>query len=127
MTPLHVALFPPNVLELEVAATGYETVSWLINGTAMYDFERLTLENYNKRLIIANTTNEDYGIYSADVHTLQNEILIIDFFVYKYGMSTMLLLSISSPFCLLLCSSCCPNANNMILLTIISIVTNDLK
>lgn len=89
ITPLHVALYPPNDLELEVTASGYETVSWLINGTAMHDFERLELEDYNKRLIISNTTYEDIGIYSADIHTLQNEseVIIIDFFVYKYGRS----------------------------------------
>ena len=87
VTPFHVALYPPNDLVLEVTATGYDTISWFINGTAMHDFDQLLLENYNKKLTIVDTTVDDYGVYSADIHTLQNdsEVIVVDFFVYKYG------------------------------------------
>ncbi len=88
VTPLHVALYPPDSILLEVTATGYDTISWFINGTAMHDFDHLLLEDYNKKLTIINTTVDDYGIYSADIHTLQNadfEVVVIDFYVYKYG------------------------------------------
>ncbi len=89
VSPKYVALHPPDDLELEVIVTGYEAVTWLINGTVMHDFERLLLQDNNQKLVITNTSTEDYGTYTADIHTLENEpqVIMIDFFVHKYGQS----------------------------------------
>ena len=53
----------------------------------MHDFERLLLQDNNQKLVLTNTSTEDYGTYTADIYTLENEtqVIMIDFFVDKYG------------------------------------------
>lgn len=56
---------------LEVAVRGYSVITWLVNGTAMHSFPRLSLERYSQRLILINTTAEDAGVYEADVYPIR--------------------------------------------------------
>lgn len=85
VTPKHVAIFPPNDLVLEVTAQGYQFISWQINGTLMLDFSRVVLENNKKKFILTSTTEDDYGIYTAEIHMPDDEVINLDFFVYEYG------------------------------------------
>ena len=62
----------------------------------MHDFDRLKLENNNKKFILSNTTEEDYGTYTADIYTSQEEVIMIDFHVFKYGESSWYMHVLSS-------------------------------
>lgn len=73
---------------LEVAATSYSAISWFVNGTAMHDFQRLSLENNNKRFILYNTTMDDVGYYEADIRFTDDTIKMIGFVVYTYSKLT---------------------------------------
>ncbi len=70
VSPVTVVLAPPNTLVLEVEARAFAAITWLINGTAMHDFPRLSLEMFSKRLLLVNTTTEDAGVYEADVYPI---------------------------------------------------------
>ena len=80
-----VALYPPSALVLEVTATSFTAISWFVNGTAMHDFDDLVLEDDNKKFILYNTAEEDYGTYEADIHTSDGNVIMLDFLVYKFG------------------------------------------
>lgn len=80
-----VAIYPPSPMVLEINATGYSGVSWLINGTVMHDFARVTLENDNKKFTLSDTSNEDIGHYVAAVHLINGTIVTLDFQVGLYG------------------------------------------
>ena len=80
-----VALYPPSTLVLEVTATSFTAISWFVNGTAMHDFDDLVLEDDNKKFILYNTAEEDYGTYEADIHTSDGNVIMLDFLVYKFG------------------------------------------
>ncbi|XP_064394608.1 hemicentin-1-like isoform X2 [Halichondria panicea] len=68
--PVNVILTPPHTLVLEVEARAFAAITWLINGTAMHAFPRLSLEMFSKRLLLVNTTSEDGGVYEADVYPI---------------------------------------------------------
>ena len=51
----------------------------------MHDFDDLVLEDDNKRFILYNTAEEDYGTYEADIHTSDGNVIMLDFLVYKFG------------------------------------------
>ena len=85
LTPSYVALSPPNPLVLEVAATGYRVITWLLNGTDMHSFERVDLENFSKRFVLSNTSESDVGTYEADVHSLNGTIITIFFYVQLFS------------------------------------------
>lgn len=78
-------LSPPNEVVLEVNATGYSAISWLVNGTDMHNFERLVLENFSKRFVLVNTTELDAGTYEVDVHTLQGTVTMAIFYVCLFS------------------------------------------
>ena len=84
MSPQFVALSPPDEISLEVEATGYSAITWLVNGTDMHDFERISLERFSKRFVLSNTTLEDAGVYEADVHTLNGTIITAFFYVLPF-------------------------------------------
>lgn len=85
VTPRIIALHPPHSLILEIAATGYTGISWLINETDMHEFSRLTLEQNNMKLTLTDTVITDVGKYEADVHMFDGSVDIIDFVVKTYG------------------------------------------
>ena len=78
------ALFPPANLVLEISATGYTDITWLVNGTAMHAFSRLELEDDSKRFILNNTSIDDVGVYEADVIN-NGTTVMLDFLVSLYG------------------------------------------
>lgn len=79
------ALYPPTNLVLEISATGYTDITWLVNGTAMHAFSRLELEDDSKRFILNNTSVDDVGVYEADVIFNNGTTVILDFLVSSYG------------------------------------------
>ena len=85
VTARNVAIYPPSQLVLEINATSYSGISWLVNGTTMHDFSRLSLGNNNKKFTLSDTTNEDVGEYVAAVHFINGTIATIDFQVALYG------------------------------------------
>lgn len=87
VTPATIVLMPPDTLVLEIRASRYSAITWLHDGNAMHDFPRLDLENFSKRLLIYNTTSDDYGVYEADVYHLDSEGLreTITFLVVPAG------------------------------------------
>ncbi len=68
--PVNITLSPPSTLVLEVAVRGFSVITWLVNGSAMHSFPRLSLEQYSQRLILVNTTEEDAGLYEADIYLI---------------------------------------------------------
>ena len=70
---------------MEVEATGYYSITWLVNGTAMHDFPRLTLEDNNKKYTLSPTTASDVGTYEARIVTFEEIPTILDFVVSLYG------------------------------------------
>ena len=84
VTPRVVALFPPANLVLEISATGYTDITWLVNGTAMHAFSRLELEDDSKSFILNNTSVDDAGVYEADVISNNGTITVLDFLVSSY-------------------------------------------
>ena len=85
LTPTFVVLTPPNEIVLEVNATGYSAITWLVNGTDMHNFEHLVLENFSKRFILVNTTEFDAGTYEVDMHTLQGTVNTALFYVFLFS------------------------------------------
>lgn len=81
ITPRHLALTPPTSLLLEIRATGFTGIAWLRNGTVMHEFPRLQLENFSKTFILSPTEVDDYALYQANVHTVDDRILSVDFVV----------------------------------------------
>lgn len=84
LTSRIVGLYPPSTLVLEIIATGYTSITWLVNGTAMHDFTRLSFENDKKRLLLINTTANDIAVYEADVHLNNGTLVPLDFIVSLY-------------------------------------------
>ena len=84
LTPRAVALYPPQPVVLEVTATGYQYITWFVNGTT-YGSSRLALDSNNMRLTLSDTVSSDVGEYEADVHLVNGTILILDFIVQAYG------------------------------------------
>lgn len=87
ITPRSVALYPPQSLVLEVAATSYQYITWFINGSISTDISRLSFESNNKRLVLSDTVSRDVGEYEADVHLNDGTVVILDFIVQPYGES----------------------------------------
>lgn len=85
LTPTYVVLSPPSPLVLELSATGYTAITWLLNGTDMHDFDRVDLENFSMRFILVNTSESDIGTYEADVHTQNGSVLTVYFFVQTFS------------------------------------------
>ena len=90
ITPRHLALTPPTSLLLEIRATGFTGIAWLRNGTVMHEFPRLQLENFSKTFILSPTEVDDYALYQANVHTVDDRILSVDFVVGAFGMLHLL-------------------------------------
>ena len=67
---MNITLSPPSTLVLEVVVRGYSVITWLVNGSAMHSFPRLSLEQYSQRLVLVNTTAEDAGLYEADIYPI---------------------------------------------------------
>ena len=85
VSPEVVGIYPPSSLVLEIAATGYNYISWFVNGTAMHDFQRVSLEENNMRFILYNTTMDDIGYYEADIHFTDSTVEMIGFTVFTYS------------------------------------------
>lgn len=51
----------------------------------MHDFSRLTLENYDMKFTLSDTSLEDVGRYEVDVYMIDGNITILDFIVNAYG------------------------------------------
>lgn len=86
VTPRYTALTPSDTLVLEVQATGYRAITWVVeNGTAMHDFPRVELEDFSKRFILNNASVDDFGRYEVDLHTVNGSVLTVEFFVDKYS------------------------------------------
>ena len=86
VTPRYTAVTPPGTLTLEVRATGYTAIAWVVqNGTVMHDFSRVELEDSSKRFILNNVSEADFGRYEADLHTINGSVLTVEFFVDKYS------------------------------------------
>ena len=86
VTPRYTAVTPPGTLILEVRATGYTAITWVVqNGTAMHDFPRVELEDFSKRFILNNVSEADFDRYEADLHTINGSVLTVEFFVDKYS------------------------------------------
>ena len=81
ITPYYVALIPPSPLVLEVRVRGFTAVTWLVDGTAMHAFRRLQLSDYSTKFTLVNTTIEDFGLYEADVHMLNESTVGVTFIV----------------------------------------------
>ena len=96
LTPQFVVLFPPNQVVLEISATGYTAITWLVNGTDMHDFERIVLENFSMRFILVDTMESDTGVYEADVHTVFGNVNMATFYVDTFSKHNEL----SAPHCL---------------------------
>ena len=85
MTPRISPLYPPDALALEIEATGYMAITWLVNETIAHDFSRITLEENNKKFTLSPTLASDIGIYQANIYTLEGIITTLDFHVSLYG------------------------------------------
>ena len=85
LSPQFVVLSPPESVVLEVEATGYTAISWLVNGTDMHDFERVSLENFSKRFVLVNTTLGDSGEYETDVHTVDGTVITAIFYLLPFS------------------------------------------
>ncbi len=82
VSPRHIALTPPETLILEIAATGYTRITWLFRGPAGEDIlpldpSRLDLEDNSKRVMLSGTVTADRGVYEADVHTINGDVITL--------------------------------------------------
>ncbi len=90
VSPYYIALTPPETLILEIAPTGYTRITWLFRGPAGEDIlpldpRRFELEDYSKRAMLLGTVAADRGVYEADVHTINGDVITVDFFVGTIG------------------------------------------
>ena len=51
----------------------------------MHDFQRVTLENFSKRFVLSNTTEDDAGAYEVDVHRLDGTVKTAVFYVLPFS------------------------------------------
>lgn len=96
LTPQFVVLSPPDQIVLEIAVTRYTAITWLVNGTDMHSFERVSLENFSKRFIVVNTSESDAGTYEVDVHSLNGTVNTAFFYVLPFSEDVLTCKKISS-------------------------------